>query len=694
MALELVDDLRYSILELNAHAMQRSQVGELVEAQQLLEAAYIRLQSADAAILAADAGLVDQLKATTLSNLGVVECHKRELDKSLDHLEAALAIEKRIGLFSPTTALNLCATFNALGRYEEAVDICAGAVSALMATNNGVPTEENKTLWAAAWHNLSVAEMNLGGDHGGHDDRRIAVLNMFRNAMRASIDLLGPKHSLTATIHESYRAARPLLKKQGAYKIRDGLLPMLSASANVRTLEKRRELMTQTLTEDEKLGSAPAFEGALAGHTGAVSVNRSSHRVPSLLTAVRNAQRGDAFRPTHTLVRAQPLYLGQHPATVAAPKQSEAMLRPRQRELRRQMIPSIAPAYEQQRQQQQQQQQRAYPQSARPAGSRGQGGVTLPPMGNGGAQSPTRSARGSGSPARARFNPATNKVLSSLTSGGGNASAGDAGLSWSATGPGAPKRTVEQALIGDMWVEVEVPMARRLSPPTAAMRAAAIPGAPALRQPGGVAAGAGAWPAYGGGGGAGEFRAPAYGQAMHVIEPSDPIMERVSHPSTFAAIDVPYYAPFDQQQQQQQQGRVAPASGAPARPPPQVAGGGAAPTQQPPQQQRAAAFPPSLAQTSHVLGAVQQPQQQASAQSGGSSPAPPPIPQPPKRPASSGSRGAPLSPAAQVAPSAGAAAPARAAAAPPGGDAQFTFIADALGNDIKSYPGLALLASM
>ena len=201
-------DAKGDILDSNSRAMHLCQHGSFTEAYEVLEQVYLRLQDESAF---ADVTVLDQLKATTFTNLGVVQSHLGDHDKAIDHLEAAHATEIKIGKPSPCTLLNLCAACNAIGDFDRASECARLAVSLLH--QGGTVNEDNKMLWGAAWHNLGIAELNR---HQGKDQNGSA-LSHFRNAMRASVDLLGPQHPMTLAVHDTYRSLRAQFKAGGSF---------------------------------------------------------------------------------------------------------------------------------------------------------------------------------------------------------------------------------------------------------------------------------------------------------------------------------------------------------------------------------------------------------------------------------------------------------------------------------------------
>jgi hypothetical protein len=240
---------------MNSHGMFLCQSEKLDEAGQMLSDAFHMLE-ADQTI--ADAQILDLLKATTLNNLGVVECHKGLHREALNHLEVAQALEQQWHVHSPSICLNLCATYNALGSFDKATKAAletitllrdmaqaqraaeGGAVSGDAGARAGSSSEnprkpsnpllrtssdENQVLWGAAWHNLGVAQINTAlqakkVDPADHTN----VLVIFQNAIKATTDLLGAEHSMSKAVLLTYRAVRTYLRDRGVFKQHTALL--------------------------------------------------------------------------------------------------------------------------------------------------------------------------------------------------------------------------------------------------------------------------------------------------------------------------------------------------------------------------------------------------------------------------------------------------------------------------------------
>ncbi|CCW71218.1 unnamed protein product [Phytomonas sp. Hart1] len=122
-------DLVHDILAINTLAMQQGKGGMLDEAMELLGGAYSKLNTNEH--LLNDARLLDQLRAMTLNNMGVMECHRSQPRHALSHFEAARQLEENHDIASPSVALNSCAAYNALGSYEKSTAAALEAIDML-----------------------------------------------------------------------------------------------------------------------------------------------------------------------------------------------------------------------------------------------------------------------------------------------------------------------------------------------------------------------------------------------------------------------------------------------------------------------------------------------------------------------------------------------------------------------------------
>nr|CCC91611.1 conserved hypothetical protein [Trypanosoma congolense IL3000] len=223
------------MLAMNTLAMQRCDAEALTEASSILTDAYMKLHNGTA--VGASKGL-DAIRATTLNNLGVVECHRGHHRQALSRFEAARQLEEAWNEASPSVALNSCAAYNALGMYDKATAAAMETISmlrrlftqeasALYPTNTPAPLSlgdgmsiarsENAALWGAAWHNLAVAQINTAKSSTNLSEYTNAAA-LFHNAMRATQELLGYNHPMTKNVTETYRAVRSALRTHGVYK--------------------------------------------------------------------------------------------------------------------------------------------------------------------------------------------------------------------------------------------------------------------------------------------------------------------------------------------------------------------------------------------------------------------------------------------------------------------------------------------
>ena len=294
---------------MNSHGMFLCQSEKLDEAGAMLTDAYHQLES-DQTIQ--DQQMLDLLKATTLNNLGVVECHKGLHREALNHLEVAQSLEQQWHIQSPSIYLNLCATYNALGQHDKATTAALETIALLremaraqrqsgpgqdqkessLAAAGGNPllrttNEENQVLWGAAWHNLGVAQINTAllskkADLSEHTN----VLVIFQNAIKATTELLGGDHSMTKAVLQTYRAVRSFLRDKGVFKQHTALLtcgipPLQSTSSSssgpqeaepgltVRsTIRKHQRDIRVTIRADKKNSNGSPSNGSSGGGGG------------------------------------------------------------------------------------------------------------------------------------------------------------------------------------------------------------------------------------------------------------------------------------------------------------------------------------------------------------------------------------------------------------------------------------------
>ena len=484
----LLEDLRNEVLEMNSYGMHLCQEKHFDEAHECLSTALLRVQSGGDAGAGSDAATaLDQLKATTLNNIGVVECHRGDYANSLDHLEAAQSLEYRLGTHSPSTALNLCAVYNATGDYERASASALEAINLLHAAEDGGLSDETKSLWGAAWHNLGIAELN-----SDRPNKNVDVLCTFRNAMRATKDLLGPRHPMTIAVHETYRNLRDRLKEEGAFKERTpstSALPRIARSQKLHPVPPQTDHPTQhaLMGATNTHGNGKYVAPPTASRFATMPAYAKATDKPMTARGGRRPVQ-DLFHPTASMRTARRQYLAPHPIFQQHQHHHHA---PTSR-----MGTAATAAYSQQQQQQGQ----------------------LPPVNR---QSNTR---GGTAIATTEFIPAppppppavSQRAAAPSSSVRGNNNSNNAATA------APPRRRLSELLLGDMWVEVQVP--RHTSSPHHQQTS------------------------YLGGGGSPTSQQrspirPGYGEALYVIDPSDAALEPIVEPGTYARLDYSAGAP-------------------------------------------------------------------------------------------------------------------------------------------------------
>lgn len=274
-------DVRYEVLDMNSQGMYMCQQQQLDEAEAILTQAYNVLENDNTVH---DAQTLDQLRSTTLNNLGVVECHKGLHKQALNHLEVAQTLEHQWEVHSPSVSLNICAACNALGLYDRATSAALDTIEMLRQTaknvaegtlNNsnsgsdqhnasttaaaaagGAGSNENSVLWGAAWHNLAVAQLNIAS--GKDLSEYTNVLALFHNAMESTTALLGAQHPMTGAVHETYRSIRQTLREAGVYK-------------------QHRALLTCELPPVSGRAPAPEAEAGMTVHATALKQSKDFH---------------------------------------------------------------------------------------------------------------------------------------------------------------------------------------------------------------------------------------------------------------------------------------------------------------------------------------------------------------------------------------------------------------------------------
>ncbi|KPA83637.1 hypothetical protein ABB37_01905 [Leptomonas pyrrhocoris] len=277
------EDFVHEVLAMNTMAMEQcyaalgssatpSIAAATEEPMTILREAFMRLDDTSAQDLPGP--LLDQLKATTMNNMGVVECNRGQPRQALSHFEAARQLEENNDTASPSVALNTCAAYNALRMYDKATAAALEAIDMLraleaqrqrsrrikaavsqqrspMSTSKSmnatagrgdnktadeaaalddallleaaaapqIAESQNAALWGAAWNNLAVAQINTAREASSKDTSEYTnTLTLFQNAMRATQDLLGPQHPMSKAVVETYRSVRLALRHHGAFK--------------------------------------------------------------------------------------------------------------------------------------------------------------------------------------------------------------------------------------------------------------------------------------------------------------------------------------------------------------------------------------------------------------------------------------------------------------------------------------------
>ncbi|GET85906.1 hypothetical protein, conserved [Leishmania tarentolae] len=243
------------------------------ESMRILSEAYMRVDETSAQDFPAP--LLDELRTTTLNNMGVVECNRGQPRQALSHFEAARQMEENNGMASPSITLNMCAAYNSLHMFDKATAAALETIDMLRSLalqrrrnlrstanatalhdGTGLPwngsggdfmngakdgdtsttdlllkaaaapkiaDSHNEALWGAAWNNLAVAQINTA--RGSKDTSEYTnALSLFQNAMRATQELLGMQHPMSKAVIETFRSVRRALRSHGAFKQHRSLL--------------------------------------------------------------------------------------------------------------------------------------------------------------------------------------------------------------------------------------------------------------------------------------------------------------------------------------------------------------------------------------------------------------------------------------------------------------------------------------
>jgi hypothetical protein len=158
-----------------------------------------------AADLLNDPDLPVKLQAITLNNLGCFYKRTGKLGVALQYLHKALDLEVASSADQTNLAgthLNVCAIHSSLGRHDIAL---RHAYEALDLMKNADDTANNAATLAIAYHNAGVEE-----EHLKNFDR---AAEMYATGWKAASRQLGPNHTLTLSLKESYQAATEIKTK-------------------------------------------------------------------------------------------------------------------------------------------------------------------------------------------------------------------------------------------------------------------------------------------------------------------------------------------------------------------------------------------------------------------------------------------------------------------------------------------------
>lgn len=146
-------------------------------------------------------------RATTLNNLA---CYYRRLGKlhaAMTSLRSAVTIEKRLGRVenAADTLLNLCAVLSQLGKHDQALVHAQEALVTLQEDifrpeNKASPSLDRVSVMCIAYHNVGVEQEFLRV----YDES----VQSYKKGVGLAEQYLGPEHSVTITIRNSYLAAK------------------------------------------------------------------------------------------------------------------------------------------------------------------------------------------------------------------------------------------------------------------------------------------------------------------------------------------------------------------------------------------------------------------------------------------------------------------------------------------------------
>lgn len=149
------EDFIHEVLAINTLAMQRTKVECLEEAMEMLTEVFDKLSKEDAETTVGDLQMLDQLRATTLNNMGVTECRRGQPRKALSHFEGSRQLEEKWNIASPSVVLNTCAAYNTLQIFDK-------STSAALETIEMLRTLELQKKWTKKQTKQGEKERRMG----------------------------------------------------------------------------------------------------------------------------------------------------------------------------------------------------------------------------------------------------------------------------------------------------------------------------------------------------------------------------------------------------------------------------------------------------------------------------------------------------------------------------------------------------
>ena len=158
---------------------------------------------------------------------------------ALINLLEALNIEKSVygenGLTTTTTLLNISAVYSKMGQHETAIEYSKAALEVLQQ----VPIQVRD---ASFYSNLTIAHYNIAAECEHLQNRGDDVASHYKFAMQTANAKLGPTHSLSKRVSQSYFKARNTVSEK----------LMMQAKRNSRTSVPRVSLSTTSKRIDTK----------------------------------------------------------------------------------------------------------------------------------------------------------------------------------------------------------------------------------------------------------------------------------------------------------------------------------------------------------------------------------------------------------------------------------------------------------